>query len=394
MTPLCEEISYCRGCGYTDFEEIFSLGPQAISDFYAEVPENEPKIPLDLVRCTRCNLVQLTHSVDKERLYRSYYYRSSGNEEMVRALEDIVRSAFSNACLKEGDTVLDIGANDGTLLNNYPSFLKTIGFEPSNLAKEVSARHLMSPDFYPPKTPMAWPRSLRCKVITSIAMFYDLDDSYHFFQRIAQDLLPEGVWINQMMDLAAMLAANAFDNICHEHVAYWDEENFREAAAEHDLACKEVVRNSVNGGSIRHVMHKSSAGHARAKLDWANSWKVFKKNVQAQRDALLAFLEECRQNGKVVLGYGASTKGNTLLQYYQIDSNLLPAIAERNPAKWSKVTAGTHIPIISEDEMRDLKPDYLLALPWAFIDSFKRRERELLAEGTKFVVPLPEFKVV
>jgi hypothetical protein len=196
------------------------------------------------------------------------------------------------------------------------------------------------------------------------------------------------------MDLDAMLHANAFDNICHEHVGYWRDSDFARLVDAHGLGVLDTTRNAVNGGSLRFVVGHGRHPFPTIASDYRYAIQHFARRVESLKSQCLAFLEECRYEGKTVIGYGASTKGNTLLQYYGITPDLLPAIAERSLAKVGKVTAGTHIPIISEAEMRERKPDYLLCLPWHFLEGFVQREANLRAQGTRFVVPLPTFRVV
>ena len=394
MSELVKEIKVCRACGSGYLNVVLDLGVHAVSDFYFAVPDDELRAPLTLAMCENCGLVQLTHSVDKERLYRNYYYKSGMNPAMVAALKDVVDDAMRKR--PDPYIVLDIGANDGTLLDQYPANVRTIGVEPSNLCpKPGETRHTIYHQFYPDLPPVrtVYPFD----IITSVAMFYDLDDPNVFLNWIHADLSDDGVWVNQMMDLDGMLNANAFDNVCHEHVGYWRNEDFRQIVEKHDLRIVARSRNAVNGGSVRLTMkhgHVPDLDAASTMSIYLQDIRYFANRIAYQKGQCLEFLEAAKRNGKTVCGYGASTKGNTLLQYYGITSDLLPYIAERNPDKWGKLTAGSHIPIISETEMRERRPDYLLALPWHFIEGFREREADLLAQGTKFVVPLPEFRVI
>lgn len=401
MTDLAKEYTSCRNCGNGNLALALDLGSHAISDFYERPPENEVKIPLRIVICEKCGLAQLSHSVSKDRLYKDYWYRSSGNEAMVEALKDVITTAkrFGSKALEEHPYVLDIGANDATLLRHYPKGIFRTGFEPAGNFREdlswmVPGDVWFSSYFPPPEWTDGWQEF---SVITSIAMFYDVDDPNKFVDAIKRHLRSNGLWINQMMDLESMLTQNAVDNICHEHVTYWHEDAFLDILHHHELRAPLTAWNAINGGSIRHIIMKDGyyeGDYGTGTFFPLNAFQAFSNRVCRQRDLLMANLELWRRAGKRVLGYGASTKGNTLLQYYGITPDLLPAIAERNPAKVGKITAGQHIPIISEEEMREQKPDYLLILPWAFLDNFLEREKELRSQGTKFIVPLPEFRVL
>lgn len=390
-TELVKTITACRSCGSGALDEVLDLGTHAVSDFYDTVPEDELRAPLCLVQCGGCGLVQLTHSVSRDRLYKDYWYRSGLNPAMVAALKDVVDDALGR--IEQGwvDRYLDIGANDGTLLSQYPeTSAALVGIEPSQIGGD--SEQWIVKGYYPDtRVPSLSP----FKIITSVACFYDLDDPNAFVQAITEDLHPEGVWVNQMMSLEGMLGANAFDNICHEHVGYWDYGQFRDLVNRHGLRIDAQSYNSVNGGSVRNIVkHGSQAVRYWSSMD--ESLADFATRIKWLKVQCLDFLRTAKANGKTVLGYGASTKGNTLLQYYGIDTDLLPAIAERNPDKVGKVTAGSHIPIISESEMRERKPDYLLVLPWAqpFLDGFLEREKELIAQGTRLVAPLPTFRVL
>ena len=389
MEELVKEYKTCRNCGSGYLQLALDLGEHAVSDFYEKPPEQELKAPLRILVCEVCGLAQLSHSVSKQRLYQDYWYKSSGNEAMVAALGDVVTDAIKYGNLASNSKVLDIGSNDNTLLKLYPPDFYTFGIDPAlNFMGGEDYYHITG--YYPQSR---WERE-KFNAITSIAMFYDVDDPNTFVSAIADDLAENGVWINQMMDLESMLTQNAVDNICHEHVAYWDEGSFSGLLKKHGLYAYHTSWNSVNGGSVRHVVKHGTSSKSFAVFAPLYAIKHFASRVESQRKLLMANLELWRRQGKRVLGYGASTKGNTLLQYYGITPDLLPAIAERNPAKIGKVTAGQHIPIISETEMREQKPDYLLILPWAFFDNFLEREKDLRAQGTKFVVPLPEFRVL
>ena len=392
---LYREISNCRACGSARLETVLDLGNLAVSDFPALASEQEDRAPLTLVVCLDCSLVQLRHTVERDRLYRDYWYRSGTNESMVASLRDVVDDAVRRVGLRDDEAVLDIGANDGTMLRLFPAGAYRYGFEPSNLAGEArEGTDGIFRDYFPP----AWPAFRQFKVITSIAMFYDLEEPGAFVKAIKDWLHPRGVWLVQFQDLAAMLGCNGFDNICHEHLTYWGQDAFLALLAQHGLCVEDVTYNQTNGGSVRYAIRHGKQRIAAPSYGdvFAQAWALaeFGRKVETLKERTRVMLQRIRAAGQTVLGYGASTKGNTTLQYYGITADLLPAIAERNPDKWGKVTAGTHIPIISEQEMRERRPDYLFVLPWHFIDGFVQREAAFLAGGGRFIVPLPELRVV
>lgn len=396
---------------------MLSLGTLCVSGFVTE--GDEPvSAPLDLVLCDRaaggCGLLQLKHTVPPDSLYRHYWYRSVTNESMRLELAEIARRAEQAVGLTAGDLVLDIGCNDGTLLRSYRTpGLRLGGFEPAeNLV--FFARQgcdVVVNEFF---GWAAFERAFgaeRPRVVTSIAMFYDLDDPGAFVADVARCLAPNGVWINQMAYLPLMLERNAFDNICHEHLTYFSLGTLLTLYERHGLEIFDVELNEVNGGSFRvFARHRGSSvgggefGQARIagllhfedRLDLGRRpvYDRFVRRILDTKERLVALVQAEVKNGKRVYGYGASTKGNTLLQFFGLDHRLITAIADRNPEKWGKRTVGTSIPIVSEEQARKDRPDYFLVLPWHFLPGFQEREREYLASGGRFLVPLPELRVL
>ena len=400
MTDLYREITACRCCGSSRLETVLDLGNLCISDF-VKPGDPEDRAPLELVVCLDCSLVQLRHTVERDRLYRGeYWYRSATNESMVAALRDVVEDACSRVQLEERNTILDIGCNDGTMLKMYPTArYHCIGFEPAkNLGPNLvyqdgNLAATIYRDYFPSKSPTFASALWKCKIITSIAMFYDLDDPNSFVKAIKEWLHPDGVWIVQFQDLRAMLTVNGFDNVCHEHLMYLSELAFTELVSRHGLMVTDVSTNNTNGGSVRYVVkHGDAPTPARAwTTAFGDAWELIKfgQKVDQLKKQTLDLLWKLRTDGKLVLGLGASTKFNTLAQYYDLTPGLLPAIVERAPEKVGRFTVGTHIPIISEEEGEQLEPDYYLLGPWHFVDSFRKRYATFLARGGQFILPLP-----
>ncbi len=411
----------CRVCGSKNLTAILSLGELYVSDFVDdERPGETEKPPLDLVLCNvkdgGCGLLQLRHTVSHEAMYRNYWYRSGMNKTMTDELNGIAAKVEEIVKLKTGDFVIDIGANDGTLLRGFKTAgLNKIGYEPArNLGKynSVGTTKVFN-DFFGHSV---WQKEFgekKAKAITAIAMFYDLEDPNKFVADVVECLDPEGVFIVQMSYLPLMLSQNAFDNICHEHVEYYSLLSLENLLVRQKLEVFDVETNDVNGGSFRiYMRHKGkgklinvsagatarvSAMRDEEKKLGLNDKKVygeFVERVEKIKKELCDFIKTEVGKGKKVYVYGASTKGNTLLQYFNLNSQLITAAAERNPDKWGKKTIGTNIPIISEEQARKAKPDYFLVLPWHFIKEFKSREVEFLKQGGKFIVPLPEFEII
>ncbi len=396
----------CRSCQSSRLAEVLDLGNPYISNF-AEVPDGTrwPRLPLELVLCANCSLLQLRHTASAESLYRRYWYKSGVNASMRAALADIARQASEFAGLTSGDSVLDIGANDGTLLRSYNGRgIRRIGFEPAeNLHHEASqGTDRIISDFFSAR-PVA---GERFRIVTSIAMFYDLEDPNAFVADVASVLAQDGVWVIEMHYLPLTLARNAFDAVCHEHLAYYSLGSLEPLLHRHGLAVADVEANEVNGGSFRvHAVHCGAlaatlaARRARVEamraaeradaLGLPETYKEFGGRIREIGARLRAWLVSERGHGREISAYGASTKGNTLLQVFGLDHSLIRSAAERNPEKWGKYTVGTWIPIVSEAEARVYADDFLV-LPWHFLPEIRERERDFLAREGKLIAPLPE----
>jgi len=412
-------IEVCRACHSADLIEVLGLGDLYLSAFVDDETV-VPSYPLDLVLCRGCTLVQLRHTVPPEEMYRHYWYRSSTNRSMTKELEDIAALAVTWIAeerdrLPEKLVALDIGANDGTLLRAYRAalgrpddFVTRVGFEPAKnlIAAASEGNNLIINDFF---NAAAYHEkmSVPADIVTSIAMFYDLDDPNAFVRDVASVLAPDGVWIIQMADLKSMLDRTMWDNICHEHLEYYSLLSLERLLDAHGFSVEFVEHNDVNGGSIRVFVRKTALGRSpspsvlrmreeelRMGLDSLDAYTSFAERVISETTELASFITKEFSSGKTIYVYGASTKGNTLLQYVGLKHPMIAAAAERNPDKWGKKTVGSLIPIISEEEARAKKPDYFLVLPWHFLDEFLEREAAYLDAGGAFIVPLPEFRVI
>lgn len=401
---------------------ILSLGELYVSDFL-DAPDKEKgiKAPLELVLCNRtaggCGLLQLRHTVSCEAMYRNYWYRSGINRTMTDELNSIAEKVTKIADLKRGDCVIDIGANDGTLLRGYKvKGLRTIGFEPARnlevFGRQGTTRIIV--DFFGYE---AWKMAYgaeRAKVITAIGMFYDLDDPNTFVSDIVKCLDDEGLLVIQMMYLPSFLERNAFDGICHEHLEYYSLRSLERLLDRHGLqVCDIEMREHINEGSIRVFVKKTGKGDSlklddgadarvvalrekegRLGLDEKETYDALVRRILDAKDKVVALIRQEVSNGKKIHGYAASTKGNTTLQFYGLTPQLVEAIADRNHQKWGKFTVGTLIPVISEEESRAKRPDYYFLLAWHFLPEFLAREADYLRRGGKFIVPMPEFRVI
>jgi len=408
--PSLKTITACRSCRAEKLQPILSLGNLYISNFVDTDDPSAEKAPLKLVLCRCCSLLQLKHTVSAEKLYRNYWYGSGINHTMRKELADIAKKAAKLSNLKSGDFVLDIGSNDSTLLSSYAKKgLMLVGFEPAkNLMPQARVGDLrIINNFFNYKD---WRKNFgkaKAKVITAIAMFYDLDNPDKFTADVVNVLDKDGIFIIQMSYLPSMLSQNNYDNTCHEHLCYYSLTSLEKILERHGLEVFDAILNDTNGGSFRvYIHHKGDLRETTKRLlrlrNFEKNLNLSDKKIYDDFAARVIFLKEKLHNfiknevakGKKIYVYGASTKGNTILQFCKLNYRLIEAAADRNPSKWGKKTVATLIPIISEAQARKEKPDYFLILPWHFLKEFIKRERNYLASGGKFIVPLPKFRVI
>lgn len=413
------EISGCRVCGNPNLVQILDLGIQALTGRF-EKPEAPPPPagPLVLVRCDTgaeskgCGLVQLAHDYHGEDMYGpGYGYRSSVTETMVRHLRAKTGVLTTLAKPAAGDAVLDIGCNDGTLLRSYDvSGVQYFGIDPSaaQFAAEFPPQARLIVDFFSAARVRREAGDIRFKIITSIAMFYDIARPLEFMRDIAGLLADDGVWETEQAYLPLTIGRLCYDAVCHEHLTYYSLHQFAWLAERAGLKILDVGLNDINGGSFRVVLARAGSPlppnrqaieamlaqeRREGYLDRA-PYERFARQVARHRDIVRSFFGSTRESGKRVLGYGASTKGNVLLQYCAIGPDAMAAILDRYPPKTGRVAPGTRIPIITEEEGRSRRPDYLFALPWHFRDEMIRREQAFLEGGGHLVFPLPRFEIV
>jgi SAM-dependent methyltransferase len=406
----------CRVCGSPALTKVIDLGEQYLQGSFCKPGRGNPplrRIPCALLRCdpTRdekaCGLLQMEYTVPPEVLYSSYWYRSGTNQTMRNHLLGIAREA-RQLVTRQDARVLDIGCNDGTLLRAYPDHVEKYGIDPSDVTREVTEGITVIQGLFPSAELSQRLQDRYCDVITSIAMFYDLEDPIAFSRGIKDILDPAGVWIFEMSYMPLMLKMNSYDTICHEHLEYYSLAVVEYIMKRAGMKIFNAVLTDINGGSIRcYATHennfefKDDLDNLRKirleefdlELDTDKPYRDFQNRIDAHGNELLALIKQLKAEGKTIHIYGASTKGNTILQWCGLDSRLIDYAADRNPDKHGARTLGTDIPIISEAESRAMDPDYYLVLPWHFKTEFVEREKEMLASGTKFIFPLPAIEI-
>ena len=409
------EIKRCRSCDSESLVSILDLGNQYITNFVDENNKEFQKCPLELVLCEKCKLLQLKHNAPPESMWgEQYWYKSGISTTIKNDLKDIVEKSEKIKELKEGDLVIDIGCNDGTLLSFYNKNIKLVGFEPSNnVAREASAKGFeVINDFFNAQDFKRHFGEQKAKIITAISMFYDLEYPNKFMQDIVECLDKNGLFVIQQNYLLTMITNNAFDNICHEHREYYSLFSLRNILEKYNLEIFDVEQSEINGGSIRTYIKfkdnqnlKSFEGaEKRIKkiiqdekeigLDTLKPYQEFAERIKKIKTSLLSFLKRGKSEGKKIWIYGASTRGNVVLQYFGLGPEIIDAIADKNPDKHGKKTIGSLIPITSPEEMRKARPDYLLVNTWHFFDEIKKQENEYFEKGGKFIVALPKFRVI
>ena len=405
-------ITECRIGGGSNLLPILDLGEQKLTGVFPKSPD-EPVTsgPLRLVWCPQSGLVQLDHSFDLGEMYgENYGYRSGLNQSMVHHLTSKIHELERVAELMAGDVVLDIGSNDATSLKAYRTAgIRRIGIDPTGTKfREFYLDDItLVPDFFSADA-FASASDVGAKIVTSIAMFYDLEAPIAFAQQIERVLAPGGIWHFEQSYLPSMLRMTSYDTVCHEHLEYYSYGVVRTILAAAGLRAIDVKMNAVNGGSfaVTAVRDSDPRRGREAVLDWLleqeermglatpRPYRAFEERVFGHREDLMRLLRALRDDGKTVLGYGASTKGNVVLQFCGVTPAELPCIAEVNPDKFGAFTPGTNIPIVSEADARAMNPDYFLVLPWHFKDGIVQREAEFLAGGGRMIIPFPEIEIV
>jgi len=407
-----KKLSHCRVCESIQLHEVLNLGMQELTGVFPK--DKNAKItcgPLDLVWCEECALLQLGHTYNADEMYGDNYgYRSGLNASMVAHLTNKINYLENAYALQPGDIVVDIGSNDATSLKAYKTpDVQLVGIDPTgNKFKEFYPAHItLIPDFF---SPDLYTRTFtkKAKIVTSIAMFYDLDAPVDFVRGIESILHDEGIWHFEQSYMPAMLRLCSYDTVCHEHLEYYSLNTVNYILKQANMRIVDVTMNNANGGSFAITVCKQSSplqsntsviewlldDEIRKGFNTIEPYKVFAQNVKNHKENLCRLLDKLNKAGKKVFGYGASTKGNAVLQYCNITHQDLIAIAEVNEEKFGAFTPGTHIPIVSEKDVKAQNPDFLLVLPWHFKEGILARETAYLTNGGKFIFPFPEIEII
>jgi hypothetical protein len=406
------EISKCRISNSTNLIEVLSLGNQYLTGVFPKKRDEKVTVgPVDLVWCPDSGLLQMKQSYSLEEMYGDNYgYRSGLNASMVKHLQKKIKSLEKLATPKDDELVIDIGSNDATSLKAYSGKFRKVGIDPTgNKFKEYYTDDItLIPDFFSARNFKNIFPNEKAKIITSIAMFYDLEDPRSFVADIEKCLADDGIWHFEQSYMPSMLRTNSYDTICHEHLEFYSLKVVKNLLEDEGLRILDVQMNDINGGSFAVTACKLGASYKSNLpiINWMLSqelamgletikpYEEFAKRSALHKKNLIELINALVADGKKVFGYGASTKGNVLLQYCGFTEKEIPFIAEVNSEKFGSFTPGTNIPIISEKEAKDMNPDYFLVLPWHFKNSIITREEEYLLNGGKFIFPLPEIEII
>ena len=407
-----KEIDKCRISGSTNLITVLSLGEQELTGVFPKSKDEKiTRGPLEMVWCPDSGLLQMKHSYNLDEMYGDNYgYRSGLNASMVRHLTNKVRMLEKMVTLSDSDLVIDIGSNDATTLKAYSGNFRKVGIDPTgNKFKEYYNDDItLIPDFFSAAAFRELFPTDKAKIITSIAMFYDLESPASFVRDIESCIADDGIWHFEQSYMPSMLRTNSYDTICHEHLEFYSFKVVKNLLDDCGMRVVDVQMNAVNGGSFAVTACKKNASlrsntpiikwmlqqEDDMGLDTPKPYRDFEERVYRHRKNLVELIEALVADGKKIFGYGASTKGNVLLQFCGLGPEQIPFIAEVNDQKFGSFTPGTHIPIISEAEARAMKPDYFFVLPWHFKHNILDREVDFIADGGKFIFPLPEIEIV
>ena len=410
---MYKEIEECRVSKSKNLVPVLSLGEQYLSGVFPSEKDNAvSKGPLDLVWCPDSGLLQLKQSYSLEEMYGDNYgYRSGLNQSMVDHLTKKAQYLEKLCGLSSNDLVVDIGSNDATFLKAFDiKNITRVGVDPSgDKFRQYYPEDIeLIDEFFPSSTFKKKYKNKKAKLITSISMFYDLEDPLDFIENINEILDDNGVWHFEQSYMPSMLRTGSYDTICHEHLEYYSLSVVKNMLELSGLIIIDVKFNDVNGGSFSVTAAKKTSSlksdnvliswllmqEERMGLDTPRPYREFENRVYNHRKNLVDLICSLNADGKLIVGYGASTKGNILLQFCGLSEKEIPFIAEVNQDKFGKMTPGTNIPIISEEEARKIQPDYFFVLPWHFKNGIISKESAFISNGGKFIVPLPEIQVV
>ena len=404
------KLKNCRNCLSKKIENIFSLGNLYYTGKFFKKGKNPKKGPINVVLCKACKLLQLGNNFDTKYLYGpDYGYQTGINATMTKHVKNVTKTLSGKTRIKKGELVLDIASNDGTLLNFYNKNIVTFGVDPliDKFSKKYKKINYTISEFFSANKIKKIIFNKKFKIITALSVFYDLKKPNKFLADAESLLDNDGIFLLEFADLGSIVKLNMFDTFCHEHLEYYSVKIISEMCFKNNLRLFDVKYNNINGGSAQLFICKENASYLNNRVSLNNAFSYekklkltkkktfinFFKKINVIKNQLSQFIKTEKNKKKTIHCYGASTKGNVLLQYFKLDNNLIDYAAERNPEKYNLFTPGSKIKIISEKFSRKMKPNYYLVLPWHFKKEILSRESTTIKKGSKFIFPLPKFKI-
>ena len=407
-----KRINHCRCCKSEKLIEFLDFGKMSLTTEFPKNINTSKKIPMELIICSDCRLFQLRHNYELQKLYNENYgYKSGINKSMHNHLGDIAKQAEKKVRFNKKDIILDIASNDGTLLKKYKN-RKAIKFGIDPTIKKFRnlypKNYLKFSGFFEKNIYNKIANYKKSKIITSIAVFYDLQNPVKFIQDIKSILDTKGIWVLEQSYFPLLIKNNAYDSICHEHLSYFMHRQLNFLLKKEKLIIFDVSFNNMNGGSARFFISHKDSGFKINKKNISKIMKIenkifnnfnitikkFRKNIINSKKNLIYLIKKLYRKNKTIHIYGASTKGNVIIQFCKLNKEMIPYAAERNPEKFGRYTPGSLIPIISESRSRALKPDFFLVMPWHFKKEIVLREKIFLNKGGKLVFPLPKIQII
>ena len=408
------KLGKCRICKNKKLEKILDLGEMPLANAFVDknqIGQKEVSYPLRVVWCESCGLLQIDEIVPPEILFKNYIYVSGTSEALRKHFEGLVTEVVINSKLSNESLIVDIGSNDGTLLKEFKKVdSKVIGVEPAiNIAKiaEESGVKTINDFFSEDVAKKIVKENGKADAIIATNVFahiFDLDESLKGVSYLLKD---EGIFVIEVPYLVDLLENVEFDTIYHEHLSYFAVRPLKRLFKERDFKIVDIERVKIHGGTIRVFVSKRKSRYningnvnrlisleIEKGLNEVTVYKKFAGRVEKLKEDLVSLLQRLKSENKKVIGYGAAAKGNTLLNYYHIGPELIDFIVDLSPMKQNKFTPGTHISIFSPEQIYEAKPDYMLILAWNFADEIMKQQTKFKEMGGKFILPLPEVKII